>query len=51
MPLRVRSMVGLIPLFAVQIMEPELLDSMPGFKMRLNGLLKIAKTSPSTWPA
>jgi hypothetical protein len=34
-PLRVRSMVGLIPLFAVQIMEPDLLDAMPGFKMRL----------------
>ncbi|HEY3768659.1 MAG TPA: glucosidase [Candidatus Angelobacter sp.] len=33
--LRVRSMVGLIPLFAVQIMEPDLLDAMPGFKMRL----------------
>ena len=33
--LRVRSMVGLIPLFAVQIMEPELLESMPSFKRRL----------------
>ena len=35
MPLRVRSMVGLIPLNAVQIMEPDLMDSMPGFKVRL----------------
>ena len=34
-PLRVRSMVGLIPLFAVQIMEPDLLESMPDFKLRL----------------
>ena len=25
-PMRVRSMVGLIPLFAVEILEPELLD-------------------------
>ncbi|HEX4603527.1 MAG TPA: glucosidase, partial [Candidatus Angelobacter sp.] len=34
-PLRVRSMVGLIPLFAVQTMEPDLLESMPEFKLRL----------------
>src|SRR4029077_9972947 len=42
-PLRVRSMVGLIPLFAVQIMEPELLDSMPGFKMRLEWFIENRK--------
>lgn len=34
-PLRVRSMVGLIPLFAVETLEPELLNHMPGFKRRL----------------
>jgi hypothetical protein len=34
-PLRVRSLVGLIPLYAVRTLEPELLDSMPGFKRRL----------------
>jgi hypothetical protein len=34
-PLKVRSMVGLIPLFAVQTLEPELLDQLPGFKTRL----------------
>jgi hypothetical protein len=34
-PLRVRSMVGLIPLYAVQTMEPDLLESMPEFKLRL----------------
>lgn len=34
-PLKVRSMVGLIPLFAVETLEPELLDSLPGFKRRL----------------
>jgi hypothetical protein len=39
-PLRVRSMVGLIPLNAVQIMEPELLDSMPGFKVRLEWFIE-----------
>ena len=42
-PLRVRSMVGLIPLYAVQIMEPELLDSMPGFKMRLERFIENRK--------
>jgi len=34
-PLKVRSMVGLIPLFAVETLEPELLDRLPGFKRRL----------------
>ncbi len=32
--LKVRSMVGLIPLFAVETFEPEILDSFPGFKKR-----------------
>jgi hypothetical protein len=35
LPLRVRSMVGLIPLYACQTLEPELLDKMPTFKRRL----------------
>lgn len=34
-PLRVRSMVGLIPLFAVETLEPELLDRLPDFKRRM----------------
>jgi hypothetical protein len=34
-PMRIRSMVGLIPLFAVETLEPELLDRLPGFKRRL----------------
>ena len=34
-PLKVRSMVGLIPLFAVETLEPELLDCLPAFKKRL----------------
>jgi hypothetical protein len=33
--LRVRSMVGLIPLFAVETLEPELLARLPAFKRRL----------------
>ncbi len=34
-PMKVRSMVGLIPLFAVESLEPEVLDQLPGFKKRL----------------
>jgi hypothetical protein len=34
-PLRVRSMVGLIPLFAVETLEPGMLDRLPAFKRRL----------------
>jgi hypothetical protein len=37
--LRVRSMVGLIPLFAVETLEPELLDRLPGFRSRLEWFL------------
>jgi hypothetical protein len=33
--LRVRSMVGLIPLFAVETLEPDIVDSLPGFKRRM----------------
>jgi hypothetical protein len=35
MPLRIRSMVGLIPLFAVATIDPEVLDALPAFKRRL----------------
>jgi Mannosylglycerate hydrolase MGH1-like glycoside hydrolase domain len=35
MPLRVRSMVGLIPLFAVETLEPEQVDRLQGFKRRM----------------
>jgi hypothetical protein len=38
-PLRVRSIVGLIPLFAVETLEPELLNRVPDFKSRLEWLL------------
>jgi hypothetical protein len=34
-PLKVRSMVGLIPLFAVETLEPEVLNRLAGFKRRL----------------
>ena len=39
LPLKVRSMVGLIPLYAVEILEPELLDKLPDFKRRLEWFL------------
>jgi Glycosyl hydrolase family 63 C-terminal domain len=39
-PLRIRSMVGLIPLFAVEVLEPELLDRLPGFEGRLRWFLE-----------
>ncbi len=34
-PMKVRSMVGLIPLFAVETLEPEILNRLGGFKRRL----------------
>jgi hypothetical protein len=38
--LRIRSMVGLIPLFAVETLEPEMLDELPGFRKRLEWFLE-----------
>jgi hypothetical protein len=40
MTLRVRSMVGLIPLFAVETLEPDLLEKVPEFYARLQWLLR-----------
>jgi hypothetical protein len=39
-PLKIRSMVGLIPLYAVATIEPALLDQLPEFKLRLEWFLK-----------
>jgi hypothetical protein len=39
-PLKVRSMVGLIPLFAVEVMEHSCLDELPEFARRLNWFLE-----------
>jgi hypothetical protein len=33
--MKIRSMVGLIPLFAVETLEPEVIDRLPGFKRRM----------------
>src|SRR6185503_20600721 len=40
MPLRVRSLVGLVPLFAVEVLEDEVVDRLPGFKKRLQWFLE-----------
>jgi len=34
-PMRVRSVVGLIPLLAVETLDSELIDTLPGFKRRM----------------
>ncbi len=38
-PLRVRSLVGIIPLLAVEIIEKETVDALPGFKKRMQWFL------------
>lgn len=37
-PLRLRSMVGLVPLFAVSVIRSEYLDALPNFKKRMEWL-------------
>ena len=39
-PMKVRSMVGLIPLFAVETLEPGVLDRMPDFKKRMEWFIE-----------
>ena len=43
LPLRVRSMVGLIPLFAVEVLEDDVLERLPGFRKRLEWFLNSRK--------
>jgi hypothetical protein len=51
MPLKVRSAVGLIPLFAVETLEPRLMDQLPGFKRRMEWFIEpTVATSLATWP-
>lgn len=42
-PLYTRSMVGLIPLFAVEVLEGDDIDNLPGFSKRLNWFLENRK--------
>ncbi len=37
--MKVRSAVGLIPLYAVEVLEPEAVDELPGFKRRMQWFL------------
>jgi len=39
-PMKVRSMVGLIPLFAVETLEPAVMDRMPDFKRRMDWFME-----------
>ncbi len=39
-PMKVRSMVGLIPLFAIQTLEPEILERLNGFNSRLSWFIE-----------
>ena len=43
MPLRVRSLVGLAPLFAVEVLEDDVIDRLPGFKKRMGWFLENRK--------
>ena len=38
--LRIRSIVGIIPLFAVEVLEDEFLETLPGFRKRMNWFLE-----------
>jgi hypothetical protein len=40
LPLRFRSFVGLIPLFAVETLEPDLLEKLPRFRQRMEWFIK-----------
>src|SRR5262249_59926545 len=42
-PLRVRSMVGLIPLIAVEVLDQDVIDRLPGFKKRMGWFLENRK--------
>ncbi len=51
MQLKVRSMVGLTPLFAVETLEPHLLEQVPKFKKRLDWVSgKPARPGKSDFP-
>lgn len=40
LPMRIHSLVGLIPMLAVEIIEPEELDALPDFKKRLEWFIR-----------
>jgi hypothetical protein len=40
MPLRVRSLVGLVPMFACEIIDDDVIASLPGFRKRMDWFLR-----------
>ena len=40
LPMKVRSMVGLIPLYAVETLDPGTVDALPGFKRRMQWFIE-----------
>ncbi|MBI5757204.1 MAG: glucosidase [Planctomycetales bacterium] len=40
LPLRVKSMVGIVPLFAVEVLDDEVIQHLPGFRKRMEWFLK-----------
>jgi len=46
-PLKVRSLVGLIPLLAVETLEPDVIEALPGFKRRMSWFLRNRPTLAS----
>ncbi len=42
-PLTIRSMVGLVPLYAVETLESDLVDGLPGFQRRMHWFIKNRK--------
>ena len=40
LPMKVRSMVGLIPLYAVETLDPAIVDELPGFKRRMQWFIE-----------
>jgi hypothetical protein len=45
-PLRVRSLVGMVPLLAVEVLESDVIDKLPGFKARMDWFLKNRRDLP-----
>ncbi|MBL0928432.1 MAG: glucosidase, partial [Phycisphaerales bacterium] len=45
-PLRVRSLVGMVPLLAVEVLENDLIDRLPDFKRRMNWFLEHRRDLP-----
>jgi hypothetical protein len=40
LPLRVKSMVGIVPLFAVEVLDDDVIQHLPGFRKRMEWFLK-----------